>query len=113
MEKETRDNIPELSHLQFAVLEALGSAELSGRDLRQKLTETGINKSGPAFYQMMARLEEAKFVKGWYDQKIIDAQIIKERRYKITSDGAKAVFDAYRFYQLHARSLLVSTPSLS
>ena len=90
--------IPRLSHLQFAVLEVLGTATKRGKDLRTSLSELGIKKSGPAFYQMMARLEEAKFVEGWYEQQIIDGQIIKERHYRITGHGIDAFKGTRKFY---------------
>ncbi len=92
------DNLPELSHLQFAVLTALGPSVASGRELRQRLKAAGITKSGPAFYQMMARLEEGKFVSGWYEQKIVEGQIIKERKYRILGNGADALRATRNFY---------------
>lgn len=98
--KSTKENLPELSHLQFAVLEVLGTAQMSGKDLRTGLSEHGLKKSGPAFYQMMARLEEAKFVEGWYSQLIIDGQIIKERQYKITGNGIRALNQTKNFYHV-------------
>src|SRR6266480_7286787 len=97
--KRNENEIPRLSHLQFAVLEVLGPAKKRGKDLRTSLSELGIRKSGPAFYQMMARLEEAKFVEGWYEQKIIEGQIIKERHYRITGNGIKAFNETQKFYQ--------------
>lgn len=103
--KSTKENLPELSHLQFAVLEVLGAAQRSGKDLRTGLSELGLNKSGPAFYQMMARLEEAKFVEGWYSQQIIDGQIIKERQYRITGSGIRALNQAKRFYRGRTRGM--------
>ncbi len=94
------DQLPDLSHLQFAVLDVMGSSVTSGKELRKALyAEHKINKSGPAFYQMMARLEEAKFVEGWYEQGIIDGQIIKERNYKITGNGIRAVNQTKAFYR--------------
>ena len=67
--------IPELSHLQILVLECLGTQKRPGRELRQLLTQSGTKKSGPAFYQLMARLEEAGLVEGEYSQKIVEKQI--------------------------------------
>ena len=96
--KNTQDILPPLSHLQYAVLRVLGTAQMSGKDLRMGLKEDGIKKSGPAFYQMMARLEEAKFAEGWYSQEIIDGQIIKERQYKITGEGSRAFKKNKEFY---------------
>src|SRR6266516_1366818 len=92
------DNLPELTHLQFAVLNIVETATISGRALRARLREDGIKKSGPAFYQAMARLEEARFVKGWYEQKIVEGQIIKERHYQILANGISALRQARNFY---------------
>jgi hypothetical protein len=97
--------LPELSHLQFAVLQVLGTGVLSGKDLREGLKSNhGIRKSGPAFYQMMARLEDGKFVEGSYTQEIIDGQIIKERQYRVTAAGIRALNHTKRFYQAQNRS---------
>jgi DNA-binding PadR family transcriptional regulator len=94
--------LPGITHLQFLVMASLFDGEQSGRFLRQKLEEDGERKSGPAFYQMMARLEDAGLVRGRYDQKIVEGQIIKERRYCITATGTTACRRAYEFY--HQRS---------
>jgi DNA-binding PadR family transcriptional regulator len=99
MEKSHRTKtIPQLSHLQFAVLEVLGTVERSGKDLRSGLSELGISKSGPAFYQLMARLEEARFVEGWYTQRIIDGQIVKERHYRICGEGLRKLRESRMYY---------------
>ncbi|UCC31818.1 MAG: hypothetical protein JSU86_05975 [Phycisphaerales bacterium] len=98
--------LPPLTHLQFAILDVLGSHKKSGREVREGLKTLGIRKSGPAFYQLMARLEDAGFVKGWYDQKVIDGQIIKERRYRVLGAGVKAWEHTRDFYvEAGARSL--------
>ena len=90
--------IPDLSHLQMLVLECLGTQKHSGRELRQRLAKSGSKKSGPAFYQLMARLEEAGLVEGEYSQKIVEKQIIKERWYRITGEGARAARRTLNFY---------------
>jgi hypothetical protein len=46
----------------------------------------------------MARLEDAKFVRGWYLQKIVDGQIIKERRYRVLAPGLRAWQRTRDFY---------------
>jgi DNA-binding PadR family transcriptional regulator len=98
--------LPEITHLQFLVLASLFDGEQSGRFLRLKLHESGERRSGPAFYQMMARLEDAGFVRGHYDQKIVEGQIIKERRYRITASGTTACRRAYEFYQQRSKAFL-------
>ncbi len=93
--------LPELTHLQFLVLSILLDGERSGREVRERSAEHDKRKSGPAFYQFMARLEDAGFVEGWYDQKVVDGQSIKERRYKITGGGLRAWEDVRDFYLAH------------
>jgi hypothetical protein len=99
MNNEQKEPLPELTHLQFVILEALGSRVKRGKQLREDLMAHGVRKSGPAFYQLMARLEEAKFVKGWYEQEIIEGQIIKERHYQLLGLGADAMNQTKNFYQ--------------
>jgi hypothetical protein len=85
------------------VLGILLDGELSGRELRARLADRDERKSGPAFYQFMARLEGAELVKRWYDQKVIDGQLIKERRYKIADQGISAWESVRDFYAEHTR----------
>jgi DNA-binding PadR family transcriptional regulator len=94
----SRRRIPEVTHLQFLVLGMLRAGERPGRLVRRTLARHGINRTGPAFYQMMARLEDAGFVTGEYDQKIVDGQIIKERRYTLTPRGDAAWTSTRAFY---------------
>lgn len=91
-------SLPTITHLQFLILEALSDAELAGRDLRELLSGFGVRNSAPAFYQMMARLEAAELVEGWYDQKLVDGQNVKERRYRLTTDGARSLEATRNFY---------------
>jgi DNA-binding PadR family transcriptional regulator len=90
--------IPAITHLQFLVLGMLRGAPQLGRHLRKELGRHGVRRSGPAFYQMMARLEEAGLVNGEYDQKVVSGQIIKERRYTLTSAGTTAWNTTRDFY---------------
>src|SRR5262247_4152283 len=81
--------LPALTHLQFIVIGALLSDEQSGKDVRRELLRHGVRRTTPAFYQMMARLEDAGWVDGFYTQEVVDAQIIKERRYRVTPAGGR------------------------
>jgi hypothetical protein len=98
MSNEMDDNLPPLTHLQFLVIDIIGTGEMSGKDLREALAEEKVWKTGPAFYQMMSRLEESKMVEGWYEQQIIEGQIIKERRYKVLGNGFAAHKRTKNFY---------------
>lgn len=91
--------LPGLSHLQFIVLGQLLSGEASGRSIRGTLRRFRVRQSGPAFYQMMARMEKAGLAEGWYTQDVAEGQVIKERRYRITEAGAAAWRECRSFYE--------------
>src|SRR6185369_7323660 len=90
--------LPDLTHLQFLVLGILRGGARTGHGVRKALARHGVRRSGPAFYQMMARLEDAGFVDGEYDQKVVSGQIIKERRYTLTDRGEAAWSATRAFY---------------
>lgn len=81
---------PRLSHLQFLILGTLLQGRRPGREIRDDLRRFGVRRSGPGFYQLMGRLEEAGFVEGSYEQKIVEGQIIRERTYVLNTSGRLA-----------------------
>src|SRR5512144_1726822 len=83
-------SLPQLTHLQFLVVSRILAGSASGRELREYMKDEGVRQSGPAFYQMMAALEDGGIVSGWYEQQIVDAQIIRERHYKLLAPGITA-----------------------
>jgi DNA-binding PadR family transcriptional regulator len=90
--------IPPLSHLQFLVAGILRGGSVPGRVVRTRLRDFGVRKSGPAFYQLMARLEDSGLVEGTYHQEIVEGQIIRERHYTLTADGSRAWLAGRDFY---------------
>src|SRR5436190_602300 len=74
--------IPNITHLQFLVLNIIGATERSGRYIRERLAAEGVRGSLPSFYQSMSRLEDGAFVKGSYRVAHVEGQSIKERWYK-------------------------------
>lgn len=106
--RDNNDGLPELSHLQFAVLEVLGTRTMAGKALREGLKTIGISKSGPAFYQVMARLEESKMVEAWYVRQVVNGQLIKERTYKLTALGVRILNEAKLFYSNKTAPLIPS-----
>lgn len=96
--------IPQITHLQFSVLGFLQSGEPAGKEVRAHLRDLGMRRSGPAFYQLMSRLEDAGLVVGRYDQKVVDGQIIKERRYMISDEGRDAWRATRDFYMKTIRA---------
>ncbi|MEM8549874.1 MAG: PadR family transcriptional regulator [Verrucomicrobiota bacterium] len=95
-------NTPTLSHLQFAVLDCIGGREMKGRDLRQRMKdEKGISKAGPAFYQLMGRMEEGGLVKSKVEDIELGENRLKQKIYWITGEGAKAVHRSKTYYGVH------------
>jgi DNA-binding PadR family transcriptional regulator len=103
------DHLPAITHLQFFVLGLLRDEPQAGRDIRAELRRHGIRRTAPAFYQMMARLEDGGLVEGWYDQKVVEGQIIKERHYRLRPAGARAWAVTRDFYL--ARLAAVEAPA--
>ena len=98
--------LPDTTHLQFLVLTGLGGRQRSGREVRDHLRKHRVRKSLPAFYQLMARLEEAKLVKGWYEREEIDRQIVRQRWYKVTASGLRAWNSARDFYLQQSKAAM-------
>lgn len=90
--------VPKLSHIQFMILALLQARDASGKEIREALRRSGVRRSGPGFYQIMSRLEDAGCVRGEYRQEIVDGQIIRERCYEITAAGRRACRDSRDFY---------------
>ena len=95
--------LPALTHLQCLVLGVLRADEQPGRVLRQALASYGVRRSGPAFYQLMSRIERAGLVEGWYERVTVGDQAVTERRYRITRDGTRQWAAARTFYEELAR----------
>ncbi len=91
-------SLPDITHLQFLVLSSLRQGAQAGRVIRALLRSNGVRRSGPAFYQMMARLEDAGLVEGRYEQRVVQSQAIKERSYAITDVGEDAWEATRDFY---------------
>jgi DNA-binding PadR family transcriptional regulator len=90
--------VPGLTHLQFLIAGLLLGGERTGTELRRELREFRVRHSGPAFYQLMARLEDLGFVEGRYDQRLIAGQLFRERRYRVTAAGRAACRVSREFY---------------
>src|SRR5688572_6719267 len=100
----SKPQLPALTHMQFLVLGVLRSEELPGRALREVLAGYGIRRTGPAFYQLMARLEKDRLVDGYYEQITVGDQAVTERHYRITPEGTRRWKDARAFYEHVARA---------
>ena len=98
--------LPALTHLQFLVLGVLRNDPQPGRTLRKALAVYGIRRTGPAFYQLMARMEKDRLVDGWYEQIAVGDQAVTERHYRVTAAGTRRWNDARAFYEHVATAVL-------
>lgn len=102
-----------LPHLQFAVLGILGANDLPGRRVREELDRLGVRKTGPAFYRLMARLEESGLVEGWYEHEVVEGQIMRERLYRATAEGNVARDKTADFHRSVISTFTPGKPSLA
>lgn len=91
-------HLPEVSRLQFLVLGTLLKGAVAGRAIRSQLDDYGVRKSGPGFYQLMARLEDAALIEGWYESKRGKGRMVRERHYRVTAQGRVAWTESSEFF---------------
>ena len=101
----SKARLPVITHLQFLVLGCLLGGEQPGREIRDTIAGYGVRRSGPAFYQMMSRLERARLVEGWYEQITVGDQAVTERRYRIRPAGEKLWAETRDFYHKSGAAL--------
>ncbi|MDF2771463.1 MAG: hypothetical protein K0S86_957 [Geminicoccaceae bacterium] len=95
----TPRQLPPLSHLQFLALGVLLTGDEPGRVIRDVVGAYGVQRTGAAFYQLMARLERDGLVEGWYEPIVVGDQAVRERRYRLTPTGARAWRQTRSFYE--------------
>lgn len=83
--------IPKISHRQFLALSGLREAWLTpSYDLRSHFDSKGAPLAGPAFYQLMQRMERAGLVQS--------ELIAPWTYYRITAEGARQRIACREFY---------------
>ncbi len=87
-----------LSSLQFLILGVLLEGDRPGRTIRERLAEFGESRTGPAFYRLMSRMEDAGLIVGRYDHEVVDGQMIRQRIYRVNATGRRR-WEAQRSFQ--------------
>jgi len=100
--------IPSITTLQGLTIQLISKTEIRGRELRELLEKNGAKMSSPAFYQMMARLEENGFIGGRYVTKRLEGNTIKERWYKAHVKGQRALEGLQAFCRQHFGEVVLS-----
>lgn len=91
--------LPTVPHLQILILDILFSTEqVSGEEIRNELDAYGEKREGPAFYQLMARMEKSGLIQGQYKAFKWNKRVYREAFYSITDDGRKAYQTTWKFY---------------
>lgn len=83
---------------QAAALRAILANELPGRKVRERMAKDGIKQSLPAFYILMDRMEDAGYLKGKMECKVVHGQTIRYKVYTITYAGKRALKTTLDFF---------------
>ena len=88
-EVRARVCLPQVTHLQFLVLDALlrYPSGTSATMLRGMLRDYGEDREGPKFYQMMRRLEESGLAESWSHPFDLGGSEVARTYYRVTSQG--------------------------
>jgi DNA-binding PadR family transcriptional regulator len=89
--------IPKLTNPQYMVLSLLQEGEVGGASLREQLERQGQRSSARVFDRFMARLEDAGYAQGRYEQKPVGTRAITERVYSISGSGVLACAEFREF----------------
>ena len=79
-----------LTNLQFGILGAVRYSWRAGDFIREQMRIARVPVEGPAFYQLMARLEKAQLLEGKYTTRMLGKQIVRKRSYHCTLKGIQA-----------------------
>jgi len=93
--------LPKLTHLQFLALDLLRSEKdgLASPQLQTRFAELGIEHSGPKFYQLMRRLEEAGMIRSRNEPFDVAGGTVQRTVYAMTPQGTVAWNVTMTFYR--------------
>jgi hypothetical protein len=98
-------HLPDITHVQFFVLESLMVCPLRGKDLRDELEEFGWLRTNETFPELINQLEKLGFVVGFYAVRILGDVELLDHRYELTVAGMRAYHRAHPFYSNGALDL--------
>ncbi len=90
--------LPEITPLQFLVLQVLFDGRKTTDELRRELATRGLSCSAPAMSKLMKRLVAAAFVQPRFRQRSEGKHAVQDRSYQVTDLGVilwKATRDFY------------------
>ncbi len=100
---EAAEELPEVTHLQFLVLDAVDRGQAFSRQIRDVLKAYGQGEKHPAFYMLLRRMEEAGLLEGSRHSQVVELtgrmQHLREKVYRLTEKGAQQHRSCLAFYQ--------------
>jgi len=84
--------LPEITDLQFTILDLIRNGSATGAEIRSGLRDYGDTRSYPAFYQLMGRIEAQGLVDGKTNTKS------HMRSYTLTKKGKRQYDDKTEFF---------------
>ena len=92
---------PHYNFSQMATVDIIAKhGQINGVDLRRELAAEGVKKSGPAFFDMMMRLESAGLIRSWHDNEtLVKGRRRRTKFYCLEGDGFRALQEFRQYLQ--------------
>jgi hypothetical protein len=90
--------LPEMSCLQFLVVQLLFAGPQSGAELRRKMKEAGLKIGPPSFSRLMRRMEAANYVHAQSETTPSGCRFVYPRRFDVTDLGVGVWKQVREFY---------------
>lgn len=79
--------LPEMSGLQFLVVQLLFAGPQSGEELRRRMEEAGAKIGPSSFSRLMRRMEDANYLQAQSEEGPSGCRLVCPRRYEVTDLG--------------------------
>jgi DNA-binding PadR family transcriptional regulator len=90
--------LPEMSGLQFLVVQLLFAGPQSGAELRRAMKKAGVKIGPPSFSRLMRRMEETGYVYAQSEEGPSGCRLVCPRRFEVTDLGVGVWKQVREFY---------------
>jgi hypothetical protein len=90
--------LPEMSGLQFLVVQLLFAGPQSGEELRRRMKDAGAEIGPPSFSRLMQRMEDACYLQAHSESGPSGCRLVRPRRFEVTDLGVGIWKRAREFY---------------
>ena len=90
--------LPEMSPLQFVVVQLLFAGPQSGGQLRRRMEQAGVKIGPPSFSRLMLRMETAGYLQAHDEDGPAGCHLVRPRRFEVTDLGVAIWSRVREFY---------------